>query len=586
MNLLQQERSAYLQLHKHNPIHWYPWGDAAFQAARESGKPMLLSIGYAACHWCHVMAEESFSQEDLAGVANRFYICVKVDREELPAVDTVYMNACQLLTGRGGWPLQILATPDGRPFFAFTYLPKDQLSALLVNVAMGWSQQREAYEQAARAITDQLVGHAQSIQPARPSALLWEHCYQQLAADFDPKWGGFSPAPKFPMPQQLLFLLEYHRYTGHRPALDMAEHTLRQMYLGGIFDHIGGGFCRYATDDAWAIPHFEKLLCDNALLLSCYTQAYARTGKGLYRTAAERTADYMLRELAAPGGGFFASQSADSDGVEGKYYGWTPEEVYQLLGENDGAVFCREYGITPDGNFNGMSIPNLLSAERPEQDSDLLRQLRAAAYRHRLKRGAPARDEKILTGWNSMAIGALAQAGRIFGREKYLDAALAGAEFLQDTMTRRDRLFHRWIGGQARFPGTLEDYAWYAWALLELAESGCGSHYLTAAREVTAATERLFSDRVLGGYYLCDDSDPHLPMRPKDFWDGAYPSGNSVLLYVLLKLLKTAPEPALKRQAMTQMAYLAGAAGSYPCPFALTAMMRFAGSLAAQPAGQ
>lgn len=576
-NRLHQETSPYLQMHADNPVNWYAWGREAFQAAQKEDKPMFISIGYSACHWCHVIAEESFSDPDFASVANRFFVCVKVDKEEHPAVDAVYMNACQLITGSGGWPLNILATPEGKPFFAFTYLPKDRLSAMLANTAMGWHAQREEYVSTAETITEHLEKFTRSIQPSKPTSLLWENNYHRLLSRFDRQYGGFGHAPKFPATQNVLFLLEYHRYTGDQRALEMGERTLQGMYKGGLFDHVGGGFCRYSTDDQWLVPHFEKMLYDNAMLLYTYAEAYARTGNELYRIAAERTADYVIRELGSPTGGFFASQNADSDGVEGKYYVLTPEEVKKVLGENDGNVFCREYGITREGNFEGASVPNLLGTEHPEADTELMSDLRADIYRYRLERSRLGRDEKILTGWNGMMIAALARAGRVFGKEKYLNAAIAAAEFIQDSLTRRDRLYLCWRSGQAKLPGVLDDYVYYAWALTELYESGCGEEYLRAARDVMDTVEELFLDEKDGGYFLSSREDDLLPVRPKEIWDGAYPSGNSMALYVLLKLMKNGSDQTIQKRAAAQMSYLAGVARSYDCPFALTAMMRFAG---------
>lgn len=571
------EQSPYLQMHKDNPVDWYPWGDAAFDAAQKEEKPMFISIGYSACHWCHVIAEESFDDPDFAAIANRFFVCVKVDKEEHPAVDAVYMNACQLLTGRGGWPLNILATPDGKPFFAFTYLPKDRLSSLLVNVAMGWHRDRASYEKTAQIVTERMEKFSHSVQPGKAAAQLWENQYKRLLNQFDREYGGFGSAPKFPSPQNLLFLLEYHRYTGDETALYMVEKTLTSMYRGGIFDHIGGGFCRYSTDDRWLVPHFEKMLYDNAMLIYTYAEAYARTGNALYRIAAERSADYVIRELGSSTGGFFASQNADSDGVEGKYYVLTPKDVRSVLDENDAKIFCREYRITQEGNFEGGSIPNLLGEHDPERDSELMSDLRADIYRFRLERSRLSRDEKILTSWNGMMIAALAKAGRVFGKEKYLNAAMSAEEFIRDALTRRGRLFLRWRAGEARFPGALEDYVYYAWALTELADSGCGPEYMRAAADVMDTVESLFADTAEGGYYFCTTDDPHLPVRPKEAWDGAYPSGNAVALYVLLKLQAERPDLEHSERAQRQMNFLSGAARSYDCPFALTAMMKFAG---------
>lgn len=570
-------------MHKDNPVDWYPWGDEAFEAARKEEKPLFISIGYSACHWCHVIAEESFEDPDFAAIANRFFVCVKVDKEEHPAVDAVYMNACQLLTGRGGWPLNILATPDGKPFFAFTYLPKDRLSSLLVNVAMGWHRDRTAYEKTAGIVTERMEKFSHSVQPSKASARLWENQYKRLLNQFDREYGGFGGAPKFPTPQNLLFLLEYYRYTGEKTALEMAEKTLTCMYRGGIFDHIGGGFCRYSTDDRWLVPHFEKMLYDNAMLIYTYAEAYAQTGNALYRIAAERSADYVIRELGSPTGGFFSSQNADSDGVEGKYYVLTPADVRSVLSDNDAKIFCREYRITQEGNFEGGSIPNLLGEHDPERDSELMSDLRADIYRFRLERSRLSRDEKILTSWNGMMIAALAKAGRVFGKEKYLNAAMGAEEFIRDALTRRGRLLLRWRAGEAKFPGALEDYVYYAWALTELADSGCGSEYMRAAAEVMDTVEVLFADAAEGGYYFCTADDPHLPVRPKEAWDGAYPSGNAVALYVLLKLQAQWNDPELSTRAQRQMNFLSGAARSYDCPFALTAMMKFAGDRVEQP---
>jgi uncharacterized protein YyaL (SSP411 family) len=576
-NKLSAERSPYLQMHKDNPVNWYPWCSEAFEIAQRENKPVFISIGYSACHWCHVVADESFSNPDFAAVANRFFVCIKVDKEEHPAVDTVYMNACQLLTGRGGWPLNVLATPDGKPFFAFTYLPRDRMSSLLANVAMGWHQNKASYEKTAAIVTDRMERLAHSVHPTQPTARLWENQFQRLRSSFDREFGGFGEAPKFPSPQNLLFLLEYHRYTGDELALHMAELTLTCMYRGGIFDHIGGGFCRYSTDARWQVPHFEKMLYDNAMLVYTYAEAYARTGNALYRIAAERSADYVIRELGSPTGGFFSSQNADSDGEEGKYYALTPDEVESVLGKNDAQVFCLHYRITHPGNFEGRNIPNLIGEDSPEEDSELMSDLRADIYRFRLERSRLSRDEKILTAWNGMMIAALAKAGRVFGKEKYLNAAMEAEEFIRDALTRRGRLLLRWQSGEAKFAGCLEDYVYYAWALTELADSGCGPEYARAARDVMDTVEELFADPSEGGYFYCTDDDKHLPVRPKEVWDGAYPSGNAVALYVLLKLQKDDPDPALAERAQRQMAFLSGAARSYDCPFALTAMMKFAG---------
>ncbi|HBI64274.1 MAG TPA: hypothetical protein DDX51_04055, partial [Clostridiales bacterium] len=401
MNQLQYEKSPYLLQHAENPVDWRPWGAAAFAAAQKKDKPVFLSIGYSTCHWCHVMAHESFESEEVAGLINREYIPVKVDREERPDVDAVYMAACIAMNGSGGWPLTVLLTPDQKPFWAGTYLPKAQLLSLLRQAAGLWKDNRDDVLAAGEAMTEHLR-QEEEFQPETPGRALAEAGVSSFSRLFDAQWGGFGRAPKFPTPHNLLFLLRYARLTHHAHAREMAEQTLEHMYRGGIFDHVGGGFSRYSTDREWLAPHFEKTLYDNALLALAYTEAWQDGRLALYRSVAERTLDYCLRELRDEQGGFYAGQDADSEGEEGAYYLFTPAEVKAVLGESEGRGFCECYDITEEGNFHGKSIPNLLLNQRwqlvPEGYGAYREKLRHA----RQERLPLATDNKVLTGWNGL----------------------------------------------------------------------------------------------------------------------------------------------------------------------------------------
>ncbi|MDD4797538.1 MAG: thioredoxin domain-containing protein, partial [Eubacteriales bacterium] len=442
-NHLLRETSPYLLQHAHNPVDWYPWGDEAFKKAQAQDKPVFLSIGYSTCHWCHVMAHESFEDDEVAALLNRFYIAVKVDREERPDVDAVYMNACQVLTGSGGWPLTIVMTPDQQPFFAGTYLPQRGnggrmgLMELLETLAGQWQTNREKLLHAGAQITDFLREQA-ARQPAA-AALSFaplHRAFEQFRQSFDAQNGGFGRAPKFPSPHNLLFLLRYGRAEAQPQALSMVEKTLTQMYRGGLFDHIGGGFSRYSTDARYLVPHFEKMLYDNALLALAYAEAAGATGQDLYAWVARRTLDYVLRELTDADGGFYSAQDADSDGIEGKYYVFTPGEVADVLGEQAGRRFCEEYGITRRGNFEGKSIPNLL--ENPAYlalPDGAVCAAQEKLYAYRLGRTSLHKDDKILTAWNGLMLAALARAYALLGDSPYLPAARRAASFLSSRLS-------------------------------------------------------------------------------------------------------------------------------------------------------
>lgn len=578
MNHLQSEKSPYLLQHADNPVDWYPWGDEAFHKAVSEDKPVFLSIGYSTCHWCHVMAHESFEDTAVAALLNRDFVAVKVDREERPDVDAVYMSVCHALTGSGGWPLTVILTPRQKPFFAGTYFPKRRrygrpgLTDILEQTARLWRQDREQLLNAGEEITA-VIARDQPSGAKEPERELLRQGYALLRRQFDQRWGGFSPAPKFPAPHNLLFLMRYAELEKEPDALAMAEKTLEAMARGGIHDQFGGGFSRYSTDEKWLVPHFEKMLYDNALLLMAYGRAYQITGTALYADTACRTADYILRELTDESGGFFCGQDADSDGVEGKYYTFTPEEVFEALGEEAGREICQLYGITKSGHFEGKNIPNRIGQKEPPLPADDIRLKKLRAYR--LHRTALHRDDKILLSWNAWTIIALAQAGRILTNERYSEAAKRAAKFIEDHMTdEQNRLYLRWRDGEAAHAGQLEDYAVYALALTALYRLTFDPSYLQNAVQRARQMMELFEDRVGGGYFLTAADAERLIIRPKETYDGALPSGNSAAAMVLQRLALLTGETFFREAADRQLRFLAGEVDSYPAghSFALTAM--------------
>ena len=578
-NRLNQEKSPYLLQHGENPVDWYPWCDAAFQKAADEDKPIFLSIGYSTCHWCHVMAHESFEDREVADILNRGFVCIKVDREERPDIDAVYMSVCQALTGSGGWPLTIFMTPAQKTFFAGTYFPKHGnygrygLMELLERVADLWNNNRDELLRAGNHITS-AINHDQSHAGMEPDRSMIDRAYTQLADRFDYKWGGFGAAPKFPTPHNLLFLMRYADAMQEPNAMKMAEVTLEHMARGGIHDHIGGGFSRYSTDEMWLVPHFEKMLYDNALLLIAYVNAYQHTKREFFSDVAHRTARYILRELTSVEGGCFCGQDADSDGVEGKYYVFAPEEVKEVLGEPDGEEFCRKYDIRDNGNFEGKSIPNRIrSVEHGWDRSDeRLKKL----YEYRLKRTKLHKDDKILLSWNAWTMIALAKAGLALEEKTYLEAAIRVHAFIETKMTdENDRLYLRYRDGEAAHAGQLDDYAVYALALLELYRETFDATYLQQAIHRAKQMVNLFEDKVHGGYFMTAADSEQLIARPKETYDSAIPSGNSVAAMVLQRLAFLTGNPEWQDAAARQMRFLAGDIGEYPSAscFGILAMM-------------
>ena len=570
-NHLARERSPYLLQHAENPVDWYPWGEEAFARARREQKPVFLSIGYATCHWCHVMARESFESPAVAEILNRSFVAVKVDREERPDVDAVYMEACQALNGSGGWPLTVLMTPEGRPFYAGTYLPRENrgrqpgLIPLLRAVEDKWRRDRPSLEKTAGELSAFLAAE----NSAGPGALdpeLPRRAWEQLRSVFDGEYGGFGTAPKFPAPQNLLFLLRYAALSGEKEARSMAELTLRQMARGGIFDQIGGGFSRYSTDREWLVPHFEKTLYDNALLALCYTEAWQEGRFALYRRVAEETLDYCLRELRSPCGGFASGQDADSGGEEGGFYLLSPALVKAVLGEKEGRHFCECYDITQEGNFRGRSIPNLLLNQRWNLLPEGYAAYRARLREDRARRGSLARDGKLLTAWNGMLLMALARAARVFDRRDYAEAARSLAAFLLDRAGARRPEELRAVcyeDGASALPAQLDDYAFAALGLLELYPLDYDPALLLRAEALAEQISAHFAAPE-GGFYRSSDRAEQLLKRPLEAFDGALPSGNGAAALLFERLRRLSGQERWREAAEKQLAFLCGAVRTAP----------------------
>ena len=578
-NRLINEKSPYLLQHAHNPVDWYPWGVEAFSAAKKQDKPVFLSIGYSTCHWCHVMERESFEDEQTAKIINNNYIPVKVDREERPDVDTVYMDVCMAMNRSGGWPLTVIMTPEQKPFYTATYIPKSSryglvgLDELLDKISLAWRQDREKLTGSADSVADYIKERSGiEIEPHEPNERLLEKGEELLNSSFDTKHGGFGNAPKFPTPHNLIFLMKRYSLEKSKKTLHTIEKTLEQMYRGGIFDHIGGGFSRYSTDSKWLVPHFEKMLYDNALLLYAYAEAYRITKKELYKYICDRITEYVLRELTHEHGGFFCGQDADSEGVEGRYYVHLPEEIRDVLGENAGKL-CSEYDITEKGNFEGKSIPNLLGNKDFENAHKEKKTEFNKLLQFRLKRTRLHKDDKILTAWSSLMIAALCKAYRVFGEEQYLSAAERAYFFIKTNLIGDNcRLKVRWREEDSAGVGKIDDYAFFSWAAIELYAATLNAEHLdTALRTAHTMTEHFF-DRENGGFYLYADDAERLITRPKEVYDGAMPSGNSVAALVLVRLSALTADLKIKNAAHKQLSFIAGYIKDYPAGYSFSLM--------------
>lgn len=582
-NRLVNEKSPYLLQHAYNPVDWYPWGNEAFEKANSEDKPVFLSIGYSTCHWCHVMEGESFENEEVAEVINKHFVPIKVDREERPDIDSVYMNVAQRITGSGGWPLTIIMTPQQKPFFAGTYIPKKNkygmtgLIELLEIVADRWQHQKDRLVESSNAITQEIKTiENESTSGAVLSKKNISDAANILERNFDEEYGGFSKSPKFPQPSYLLFLLSYYAIEGDHNALFMAEKTLESMFVGGMFDHVGNGFSRYSTDSRWLVPHFEKMLYDNALLAIAYSYGYAATDIKLYKSITDKVLKYVLKEMTHEKGGFYSAQDADSEGEEGKYYVFTPDEIIKVLGREDGTYFNEYYGITHNGNFEGKSIPNLLQREDFYDVNERIEELNKKVFEYRKTRTVLHKDDKILASWNGMMIAAFAVAHRVFGDEDYIDAAKKAMKFVDEELTNKNGyLCARYKDGSVLENATLEDYAMIEWALIDLYEASFEIVYLKKALDINKKMIELFWDEENGGFFLGSKYGEKLIYNPKDTYDGAVPSGNSVAAYNLVRLSRITGDKNIEELTKKQIDFLSGSIVKYPAgyTFALMAVM-------------
>ena len=589
-NRLIHEKSPYLLQHAYNPVDWYPWGREAFEKAEKEDKPVFLSIGYSTCHWCHVMERESFEDEEAAEILNKYFVCIKVDREERPDVDSVYMTVCQTMTGRGGWPLTIFLTPDKKPFFAGTYFPKKNIQGrpglieLAEKIAYLWENQRGDLLHSA----DNLLEHLKKTiyEPEKVDKDLTEEAldkaYDALSKRFDQAYGGFGSAPKFPTPHQLTFLLRYHKRKSKDRALEMVEKTLGAMALGGIYDHLGYGFHRYSTDQQWILPHFEKMLYDQALISMAFIETYQVTGKEDYAEKVHEVMTYVLRDMTSTEGGFYSAEDADSEGVEGKFYVWETRELKNLLEDKDFKLFCQVFNITEEGNFHdeatgeqtGKNILFLKKslgelAEGLGIDKEILKteikNIQELLFKKREERIKPHLDDKILTDWNGLIIAAMARAGSVLKEEKYTAAAQKAADFiLENLRTPQGRLLKSYREGASSLPGLADDYAFFIWGLLELYEATFKASYLENALRLNDIFLHLFWDEEKGGHYLTAEDAKDLPLRPKEIYDGAYPSANSVSALNMIRLARLTGNSDLEQKSRQIGKAFAGEISNHP----------------------
>lgn len=583
-NRLAQEKSPYLLQHADNPVDWLPWGEEAFAKAEAEEKPVFLSVGYATCHWCHVMAHECFEDGEVAQALNRDFVSIKVDREERPDVDSVYMSVCQALTGAGGWPLSVFLTPDKKPFFAGTYFPKTSKFGrpgfldVLANISRVWREDRDKILTTSQNITDAIRPRAGS-QKAEMDLKVLEKAYWQMYKSHDAKWGGFGGAPKFPTPHHLNMLLRWHLREPSSKALEMVEGTLQAMRRGGIWDHLGLGFHRYSVDERWLAPHFEKMLYDQALLALAYLEAYQVTDNEVYAQTARDIFTYVLRDMTSPEGAFYSAEDADSEGEEGLFYVWTPEQVEQELGDGEDAqLFCKYYDIGQAGNFeHGRSIiwenkPLAPLAEHYDISEDQAREQLARAreklYSAREKRQRPLKDDKVLASWNGLMIAALAKGAAVLGRDEYSAAAARAADFvLREMRDQEGRLLRRWRQGETKGTGYLDDYAFMIWGLIELYEAAFDPVHLEAALDLADQAGSHFWDDLHHGYFFTPHHGEDLIVREKDLYDGALPSGNSVMALNLLRLARLTGDGDWEKTANKLMAAMSAQVVQQPMAF-------------------
>ncbi len=549
LNRLASEKSPYLLQHKDNPVDWYPWGDEAFKKAKDENKPVFLSIGYATCHWCHVMAHESFEDDEIAALLNDSFINVKVDREERPDIDSTYMTVCQMLNGHGGWPLTIVLTPDKAPFFAATYIPKEArygrigLRQLIPGINGMWTHEPEKIKKAIYSIKEGF-GKSQQFESGNfPGTEALDYAAEQFSVRFDDEFGGFGSAPKFPSPHNLMFLMRHWKQTGEQRFLDAVVETLTAMRLGGIWDHIGYGFHRYSTDREWLLPHFEKMLYDQALLMMAYTEAWQITRLPLFRQTVYEIAEYVSRNLTSSDGAFYSAEDADSEGEEGKFYVWQTSEIDSLLSKEEASFFREKFNLKEEGNFEdeatkqltGQNIPHL-KKELGEKDSKIWSKVREKLFAEREKRIHPGLDDKTLTDWSSLMIAAFAKAGAVFKELKFIDKAETAFEFLRKRLVQDGILLHRYKEGEAAIEGFADDSAFMVWAGIELYEATFKTKYLRVAVELNQQLLETFWDKANGGIYFSVNDDDQPLGRQKQIYDGAVPSSNSVAFLNFIRL--------------------------------------------------
>jgi uncharacterized protein YyaL (SSP411 family) len=584
-NHLITEKSPYLLQHAHNPVDWYPWGQEAFEKARGEDRPVFLSIGYATCHWCHVMAHESFEDEEVARLLNQFFVSIKVDREERPDIDQVYMSVCQALTGQGGWPLSIFMTPEGKPFFAGTYFPKRSrlgmpgFIELLTQIAVLWQRDRDRMIKAGEETTLAIRKKTESDSggPSLTDQTLELGC-RQLQKAFDPRWGGFGAAPKFPTPHHLTFLLRQHRRRRDPQVRTMIKKTLQSMRFGGIFDQIGWGFHRYSVDEKWFAPHFEKMLYDQALLAIAYTEAYQSLKNSFHARVSREIFGYVLRDMISPEGGFYSAEDADTEGKEGLFYLWTRQQVQEVLGRDPADLFCRFHNITSTGNFEEVkNIPYLSISEEEfalkekiglEELETQLERAREELFSARNQRVHPLKDDKILTSWNGLMIAALAKGTQAFGDPVYAQAAEKAAWFILEKLrTSEGGLYRRYREGHVAYPGFLDDYAFLIWGLIELYETLFDCRLLEKALELNERLIDLFWDDERGGCYYTPRGGEALILREKDLYDGATPSGNSIAALNFLRLGRLTGNTDLEQKADQLLRHFSTTVASYPMAY-------------------
>ncbi|WP_245844767.1 thioredoxin domain-containing protein [Persephonella hydrogeniphila] len=587
-NRLINEKSPYLKQHASNPVDWYPWSKEAFEKAIKEDKPIFLSIGYSTCHWCHVMEKESFEDKEIAEILNENFVSIKVDREERPDIDSIYMNVCMMMTGRGGWPLTIFMTPDKRPFYAGTYFPKEGsytrigLKELLLNISKLWKEDRKKLLDRAEVVVDHLKKLSEKSSEEKLTENITEMLYQKLKDIFDPYYGGFGRRPKFPVPHNLLFLMRYHYSTGKENSIEMVKHTLTNMRLGGIHDHIGYGFHRYSTDERWFLPHFEKMLYDQATLLMAYTEAFQITGESLYKQTVEEIIQYLTRNMLSPEGGFYSAEDADSEGEEGKFYVWSYDELKEIVEDID--LFEDIFGITQEGNYReehtgrptGKNILYMrktltdISKETGISEEKLSLKIsnwRKKLFSERKKRVHPLKDTKILTDWNGLVIAGLSKASVI--NPEYIKIAKNTADFILSKMkTKNGTVFHRYKDGDADIDGFLSDYSYLVWGLIELYQHSFEEKYLIEAVELTDKMIKHFWDKK-GGFYDTPDFGEELIVRPKEGYDGAIPSGNSVAVYNLFRLYRITGNTEYRDRALKTIEFFAEKIKSIPSGYSM-----------------